>query len=474
LKFLKNKKIIIGAIIVALAAAIFFASRDKGPQYGYAEVKRGNILQEVSVTGRVKPAEAVDLAFEITGRVRSVNVKVGDEVFAGTVLARLDATELAAELTKAESDLIAQEAKRSEAETNLSNAYAGAVDVLNDAYLKADEAVHFKTEPLFTTNGNFYQLTFQTCDAIAETALLNERTIVEGEFKKWASELNDLTKLSPPSDIERILAESANRLAVIKKFFDDLDKILNLPCTLNQSSLDDDRVNINAARGNVNTAMANVNGREQSLLSLQAALASANAALKSSEANTERIKAQIAKTVLISPIRGVVSVVGPKVGEIVGGGAAVISVISASNLEIEANVPEADVAKIKVGDEAKITLDAYGDAVAFRATVTQIDPAEKIIEGVPTYRTKLQFKEKDDRIKSGMTANIDILAAEKENAIYVPARAIISAGGRTYVRIWDGKKLKEADIQTGLRGSDGNVEVVSGVEEGEKVVTFEK
>jgi HlyD family secretion protein len=144
--------------------------------------------------------------------------------------------------------------------------------------------------------------------------------------------------------------------------------------------------------------------------------------------------------------------------------------------EIEANIPEADIAKIKISNPAKITLDAYGSNVFFEAKVVKIDPAETIIEGVATYKTTLQFSGNDERVKSGMTANIDILTAKAENVIAIPQRAVAQKeNGDKIVKILkDDGVVEERKVTTGLKGSDGNIEITEGIQEGEKIITSQK
>ncbi len=110
----------------------------------------------------------------------------------------------------------------------------------------------------------------------------------------------------------------------------------------------------------------------------------------------------------------------------------------------------------------------------FSGKVIKIDPAETVIEGVATYKTTVQFTQEDPRIKSGMTADIDILTAEKENVIAVPARAVINKNGQKIVRILVGAEntIKEVEVQTGIRGSDGNIEIIRGINQGDRVITF--
>jgi len=206
------------------------------------------------------------------------------------------------------------------------------------------------------------------------------------------------------------------------------------------------------------------------------------AIVKASKAALENIKTQVAKTVILSPISGVITKRDVDLGESVVANTPIVSLMSASGFsaeggpapgwEIETRVAEVDIAKIKIGDSAKVTLDAYGSDLVFGAKVVKIDPAETMIEGLPTYKVSLEFIEKDDRLRSGMTADIDILTAEKQDVILVPQRAVISTNGDKLVRVLEkGNQVKEVKVKTGLRGSNGEIEIVEGLSEGDKVIT---
>ena len=160
-----------------------------------------------------------------------------------------------------------------------------------------------------------------------------------------------------------------------------------------------------------------------------------------------------------------------KVGEMATVNVVIASVISSGDFQMTANIPEADIAKVKIGNIARVTLDAYGSDKFFDASVSKIDPAETMIEGVATYKTTFVFSKKDERVRSGMTANIDILANKKENVLAVPQRAVVSVGQEKNVLVDTGSPVpEERKIETGLRGTDGLIEVVSGLNEGDRIV----
>ncbi len=209
---------------------------------------------------------------------------------------------------------------------------------------------------------------------------------------------------------------------------------------------------------------ARVRAEEAALLSLQARIAGEEAAVK-------RAEKELKKTRLVAPIAGVVTRNEIETGEIISANAPVISIISSTPYQIEAFIPEIDSAKLELGNEGEVTLDAYGSDVFFRAKIILIDPAETVLEGVPTYKTTLAFEMVDDRVKPGMTANIVIITDKRENVIAVQERVITSRGKEKIVKILaDDGSVAERVVETGLRGSDGYAEVTKGLNDGEKIV----
>jgi multidrug efflux pump subunit AcrA (membrane-fusion protein) len=138
-------------------------------------------------------------------------------------------------------------------------------------------------------------------------------------------------------------------------------------------------------------------------------------------------------------------------------------------LEIEAYVPEADVAKVKVGDVARVTMDAY-PGVTFEARAIYVAYVETLLEGVATYKLRFQLEGDDERLKPGMTTDMDIATEVRENVITVPQRAVITRNSERIVRVADGEVSREVKVVTGIRGTDGQIEVISGLSEGDLVI----
>jgi RND family efflux transporter MFP subunit len=195
------------------------------------------------------------------------------------------------------------------------------------------------------------------------------------------------------------------------------------------------------------------------------------------ESTVREAKVNLARTVLYSPIDGVVTQKNVNTGEVVMANQQVVNIMGEGTLKIRADVPESDIVKILVGQKADVTFDALSSSEIISAEVSEIDPASTVIQDVVYYRVKLKYAD-DPRIKPGMSANIDIKTAEKKDVISIPLRAVKTEGDKEYVEVLktqDGKEVTEkAYVTTGLRGDDGMVEISSGLSGGEKVVTLTK
>ena len=162
-----------------------------------------------------------------------------------------------------------------------------------------------------------------------------------------------------------------------------------------------------------------------------------------------------------------ISQVNIKIGELTDANKPAVSVINAAAYDIEADIPETDIGKIKLLDKVKITYDAFPEEKFQEGKVAQIDPAEKTVEGVIYYKVTVSPDALDSRLKSGMTANLEIIVQEKDDVLVIPQRAVIEKDGQKTVKILSGKNLRQITVTVGLKSNEGEIEIVSGLKEGE-------
>lgn len=192
---------------------------------------------------------------------------------------------------------------------------------------------------------------------------------------------------------------------------------------------------------------------------------------KQARESVRTVAAQIDQSRVIAPMDGVLSKLDARVGETTLAGKLIGRVSGPGAYIIEADVPEADIASVAVGKRATVAFDALSSDEIFEATVSSIDPAANVVQDVIYYTITLSLENQDDRLKEGMSADIDIRISERMQVLTVPYRALIRDGNQAFVEIAKSDTESERrEVTIGVEGDDGTIEILSGVSEGEQVI----
>lgn len=507
--------------------------REKEPPYTLATVAYGDIVQEVIETGTVKVGEEINLSFKNTGRIKEIYIEKGDKVETGQNLAKLDTVQLIIQLREAQASLEVTQAQldkllagstpeeiqvaettvlnaqidlddakqnlkdvEADAEKDLESAYEDALNILDDSYLKAYNASN-KVDLIQRT---YFSGTDQESFSVQEN-----KNKIKNNLNQAKSYL-DIAKNNPENEnIDTALTEFKNSLSNI---YDALTSIRQTTeavryrdtvSSTDKTALDTHKSNINTAltnvindqqtisstkitnESNINTAQATVSSAEGDLRVAEDQLALVKASPSQEEINLYQaqvrqvqaqvnlLQNQIQEATLISPTKGQITQIQKRVGEMAQPTEAVISLIPAVPFQAGVDIYEEDIVKVKIGNQVEITLAVFPDEV-FKGKVISIDPAEKLIEGVVYYEITIDFEDAPAETKPGMTADILIKTASRENVLVIPEDVIEKKDGKTTVQVLIGKTLEEREIMIGLTGSDDLVEVISGLKEGEEVI----
>ncbi len=246
------------------------------------------------------------------------------------------------------------------------------------------------------------------------------------------------------------------------------------------------------------------NSSQQDLDQAMANLHQAEANVKIKQGALDKAKADLEHCTITSPIDGVVISRSVDVGQTVAASlqAPIIFMIAndLTKMQIDSNVAEADVGVVAIDQNVDFTVDAF-PTHTFHGKVTQVRNAPITVQNVVTYDTVIGVSNPDLKLKPGMTANVSILIAHRDNVLqiknaalrYRPADATPtearstsasspsgarSTGGRERrsgertVYVLSGGRPKPTQIKTGI--SDGiSTEVLEGLKEGDRVVTAE-
>lgn len=569
--YLKNKKKIIGGVIFLVLVLILKPSSTE-PKIETQVVEKGNLRQEVSLTGTVESRNIASLAFESSGKVQNIFVNENQKVNKGEKLIALNSDTYVARRSQNYARYEVEKLREKEAERLLEAEKAKLEDLKNGAkpsevklaeeQLKSAitkmESASLEVERQIEQNDTEYKN--QISKNFASLKLINS-TVYQGildltdiQYENFYGSSNESTQISIKKskfmklffDVEN--AERYSNLVIsglnsglyfeINNLFDanneakvieltdrlknataslvdafsvisyttsidstdktlistslqslnkDFSTLINNQVALsslersNESLLSNKKIayqNANLAMAEAEAYLENVKSgassqaiaaQEEIIAQKEIALESQKASSRAAYAAVSDVNSEINKRIITAPFDGLITKIDIDEGEIAFSNTTIVELISEGNFEITANIPESDIAKIKIGDSAVFDLDALSALLEFEAEVVKISESANLIEGVPVYEVLLQITSNTELVKSGMTANIDILTDKREDVLYVPSRAVVDSQVKVLL---DNGMIEVRTIKTGLKSFDANIEVVEGLKEGEKVITY--
>jgi HlyD family secretion protein len=193
--------------------------------------------------------------------------------------------------------------------------------------------------------------------------------------------------------------------------------------------------------------------------------------IESARLGVEAAQSALDDAIITAPFSGVVTMVNVKEDEDLSAASfakPAFRIIDPSTLEMTGMIDEIDIADVRLGQEAIITLDALPD-MEVSGTVTYISQAATIEAGVVLYETTITLQNPPESVKDGMSATADLVLKEHTNVLVVPAQAIMrGANGQDIVYLVQDGKLVSRDVQVGFR-SGRMAEITSGLSDGDTV-----
>ncbi len=471
---------VLGLVALVLSGLIFkdtvLAARAQGPAPRLATVIRGTVKVAVGGTGSIVPVSQVNVNFRLSGQLSEVDVKVGDHVQAGQVLARVDSRSQQAALEQARATLQSAQASLQAA---LNPVTPEQIAQLQHNLAAAQTAYNDTVNSVNTTNQQ---------DASAVAADQQQLTNDQNQFNAdgCATPPAPTPKPSPSPSTARC---AQDRAAINQ----DQAKL-----TADQNKQQLDQAN---GQSRINQAQAAITAA-QDALNVQTqvkpnSVASARAQVASAQAQVDAAQVNLDLTTLTAPIGGVVTIINGELGENVPSGASTTAQApgsaapqpatgtSAGTASAGAGSPfivlsdtggfqavvafaETDAARLKPGQEASLTYDAV-PGLTITGQVVALGTSASVVSNVVNYFATLSLNRSDPRLKPGMTVNATVTVARDENVLLVPSAAIRNQNGTTMVMVQSQGRQIPTEVEVGLAG-DTTTEIKAGLEEGDKVV----
>jgi HlyD family secretion protein len=338
------------------------------PMFRYASIQRGSIEQTITVTGALQPVKTIEVGSQLSGQISKVYVDFNDNVRKDQALAQIDPRSFAAKVDEAKAAI---EMARANVDLELAKLDRAMIDLDNAKGSKAVLAAKLESAQAVKASA---QRTLQRKLALQSQNVVATTTVEDAQ-----------------TDFTARLAQEREAEVLV---------------TLNTYA--------------VEGATADVRRIEAEFKQARTAVPEKEAILRAAEADLDR-------TIIRSPIDGVI------VGRFINEGQTLAVGLEArtaflvahrlEDMEIHAQVDEADIGRIAAGQRAHFTVDSYSDR-RFEATVRQVRKAPQTQQHVVTYTVVLSTSNLDGALLPGMTALVKIVVDHQDGVLKVPVAAL--------------------------------------------------
>src|SRR5215467_11189621 len=393
----RKKKIIIGivaaVVLISVVVISVIATRKEEPEVVTVKLDiRPELKQTVTSSGEVRPIRYIKLTSEVPGRIEEIYVNPGDQVTKGKPLVRIDPTQL-------QSNQEAQWAATQASINDVQNA-RNAVNQAQQALVVAEASVSAARQQV---------VAFQTAVDRAQIDL----NTAQRELKRY-------TELIEAGVSSRLEYDTA------------------------RDRYDTAKTNLEAQKIAVKEATERANQQKISVQEAQTSIKSSEMRANQQQAMLRGQVSQREKATQLSPLNGVVADIPTRVGEFAVAGLSttpLMTIADMSQINVEVNVDETEINNVKVGQEAKVKVDALGDK-EIKAVVTQKNPlaisksdqtgglSNRVnVQEAKEFKVTLELKDLGDDVQNalrpGMSSTATITTDTKNNVLAVPLEAIV-------------------------------------------------
>lgn len=522
-----HKKLSVVILVILIGAGYgsikAFSNGSESTRYVLAAVERGNIIASVSGSGQVSTSNQLDVKPRVSGETTSINVKAGQEVKAGTILAQIDSQDALQDVRDAQADLTSakislEKTKTSTAQSkedvqeSLTKAYEDGYNTLTETFTSYSNIIDDVDDIFYDRTHSPYieqeylrrEISYSAVEEKNKTGVQFDK--IKSEYESLFKEYEKLSRSSSSEEIEKLIDKS---YAFSKQLTDVLKGVQTLFAYLEKrlgsipSELTEDKSAVNGYISTVNGKVSGLFTLQGSIKNAKADLTTANQTYSQISGSTDPLDVQTAqltvtqrqnayqKTLSIlsdytirAPFDGVVASVSVNKGDSVSSATSILTLMTKQQIAT-ISLNEIDAAEIEVGQKATLTFDAIED-LTITGKVSEIDLVGTVSQGVVNYKVKIVFDTENEKVKPGMTVNANIITDMKQDVLMVPSSAVRTQGNINYVEVVEQGSLQDqanatagislatsprrTEVVTGF-SNDESVEIISGLEEGQQYVS---
>jgi HlyD family secretion protein len=523
--FIKTKKILSFVIIIIVVFGGYyayskFAGVNAQTSYMLSRARIGNVATTISGTGQVYASSQLDIKSKASGNLVYLNTTAnGQQIKKGDLIAKVDTRDASISLESAKiayaklvrpadaPTLLQAENNLTEAIQSNNKSYADGFSTVVNAFVDMPSIIAGLDNMLYSRDG---YLQTENIRSIGETALDLQIKAgisydrVKNHYNELLVQYKNISNTSASSTIESLVSTTYT-----------LAKEISSVVKNAQSAVDYIKSQRNDSAGS--TAQSSVASWTNTITSYTSNLLSAKNAITNSSQNITQQRLNLEKIsqgatdldiasqnlqlrqaennfedyFIRAPFDGVLARLSVKPTDIVSNGTVIGTVVSAQKI-LTITLNEVDVAKVRVGQKAKVSFDAV-ENLTVDGSVSTVDLVGTVSQGVVNYNVEIALDATDERIRSGMSASASIITESKDNVVLVPNSAVktqrdMRGGVSFYVEVFSPPLPVNRSMSLASAGTvsatppqrkvvevglvdDTNTEIITGLSDGDQIVT---
>jgi len=497
--FILTHKIISIIILVVIVVGAYFIFRNSSgteTRYITEVVKKGSITTTVTGTGQIEASDTITLSPKASGDVTYVGVKAGDVVKKGKLLMSVDSRSAKAALDNAKLSLedltTVDSLDLLKEENSLKVSYDSGWNKVS-SYITDTTDLLNGMEDLYGSDGYLGYKNISDLDntgkgkvSIAENNFYNAKKSLDDLVKTYKT----LSRTDSNEKIKELIDKAYDSSVVVASAVKSTETAFNYAVNSLEEGANSSTT-ASSARTDITSWLSTSNGYVNSLLSISNGIEESEQSLAETKAGADELDIRSAQLTvqtkqdayndcfLYAPFDGIIASFTAKVGE--SSGSSVGSIITEQKVAT-ISFNEVDIASIQLGQKAVLTFDAV-DGLSIDGTVAEMDSVGTVSSGVVTYDVTIALDKDDNRIKAGMSVNVEITTNSKQDILTVSSSAVKTKNGTSYVEMFE-TPLMSSESQQGATSSvspirkqvtvgitdDTLTEIVSGLNEGDQII----
>lgn len=408
-------------------------ARAEMPVMETATLETGTLSVSIGATGKVRASQSATLTWQTSGSVEKVVVQEGEVVKGGDMLAVLEQTSLPQTIILAEADLANARQALEDLTTQAETARVQAMQEIV-TYEQAVKDAQYTLDNFTVPTGQ------ENLDTVEALNLMKERL-------DQAREAFEVVKYLPENDSTRKNRKEA--LDTARSDYNSAVKRLEY------------EYDLEVAQANLDKALRDYEKWKDGPL---------GADVEAAEAKIAATEAALEQSRIDAPFNGTITQAIPQTGDQVAPNTAAFRIDNLESLLVDLSVSEIDIQQVKIGQPVVIHFDALRGK-EYHGQVEKVAMVSAEDSKVVNYTVTVSLTDADPEVRPGMTAEVEIQTASKENVLLVPNQAIVAEDGQYLVYVMEpGQPMKPLEVSLGL-ASETNTELTGGeLKAGDQVV----